>query len=176
MKRFVRIVLIASLLAVAASALAEPAGFSTFDYVPGRTVNEKYLVYTFPDIALYVPMEWEGRFDIEQRDDGVSFYQSASREKYLEEGMEGGGFLFELRASEDESFREVPAYAYLGYSENAALHFYLMLPSDYPAWPDEAVADEYNAMAEQIDIIVEKARIAPSLDFYPGESTDAGMS
>ena len=177
MKRFVLIVLIAALLAAAVSALAEADGFSAFDYVQGETVNGNYLTFTFPDIALLIPMEWRDRLVVEQGDDGVSFYHAASREKYLEEGLEGGGFLFELCASADEAdIAELPASAYLGYSENAGLHFYLLLPSDYPAWPDAPARAEYDAMAAQIDLVVEKARIAPSLNFYPGESTDAGMS
>ena len=175
MKRIISI-LIASLFVAALAALAEAPQFSPFDYVPGETANGTYLVYSFPDIRLYLPMEWKGKITVEQGDDGIAFYQTDSYERYREEGIPGGGFLFELCASGDEGFRELPAWEYLGYSENAGLHFYLALPSDYPAYPDDAVREEYDAMAGQIGVVAEKARIAPSLNFYPGESTDAGMS
>ena len=172
MKRLISMLLAALLIAL--PAFAEE--FSPFDHREQQTANGAYLVYAFPDIALYLPMDWQGRFTAEQRDDGMAFFETASYEQYLAEGIEGGGLLFELRASADEGFRELPAFASLGYSENAGLYFYLVLPSDYPAYPDDAIRAEYDAMAGDIDGIVEKARIAPSLSFYPGESTDAGMS
>lgn len=167
MKRIISAFLV--MLFFTLSAFAEEAGFSTFDYKYGHAGSSS-ICYIFPDIMLYMPLEWEGRITAEQSETGVSFYQTASLEKYAEEGLEGGGFLFKLCASEDEGFRELPAYAYLGYSENVSLHFYLMLPSDYCAYlQDEAICAEYNEMAGAIDTIVEKAKIKPSLSFYPAD-------
>ena len=140
-----------------------------YDYV-------KY--YDFPDISLYLPVSWEGRFTVETDDYGVAFYQTASYEKYLEEGLEGGGFLFRLGASEDESFRDLLAYQYLGYSENASMHFYLTLPPEYTAYPETDVMEDYEDMAGSMETIIKMVRIAPSLSFYTDglESTDTGMS
>ena len=171
MKRIVSI-LTALLLAVL-PALAEPS-FSTFDHVIGRAGGGRFIFYDFPDVTLYLPAEWEGLFTVEQDETGAAFYHTASREKYLEEGFGGGGFLFKLCASADEGFRDLPAYADLGYSENAGLHFYLMLPSDYPAYPDEAIRAEYDEMAGQIQaVVVESASVAPNMSFYPGN--DIGL-
>ena len=176
MKRIVTLLLV--LLLAALPALAESAGFTTFDHVYGHA-GSQWIYYGFPDISLFMPLDWEGRITIEHGKDGFAFFQSASYDKYLAEHIPNGGFLFELRASADESFRELPAYAYLGYSENAGLHFYLLLPTDYPAWPDDAdIRAEYDEMAGQISLIVEKAKIEPNMSFYTEgvEWTDAGMS
>ncbi|MBR2571340.1 MAG: hypothetical protein IKE30_04350 [Clostridia bacterium] len=165
MKRIVSVLLI--LLFTALPLHAEQAAFSAFDFVCGHAGSD-WICYIFPDITLYMPLAWEGRITAVQDSSGVSFYQTASLEKYAEEGVEGGGFLFRLCASEDESFRDLPAYADLGYSENVGLHFYLTLPSDYPAYPgDEAVRAEYDEMAKETDTIREDAEIGPNMSFYP---------
>lgn len=177
MKRVVSI-LIALLLAVL-PALAENEQFSTFDHAILHTVNGKYVVYEFPDIMLYVPINWEASATVEQGDDGIAFYHTGSLEKWAEAGIEHGGFLCELCASEDESFRELPAYEYLGFSENAGLHFYLVVPSDYPAYiDDETIRAEYDEMHNQIDEIVDMSRISKSIRYYTDDvvTTDAGMS
>ena len=104
--------------------------------------------------------------------------QSLSPYEYVTGSAGGGRFLFRLCASEDEGFRDLPAYEYLGYSDNAGLHFYLTLPPEYTAYQEDAIMADYNDMAEDLDTIIEMARIAPSLNFYTDDlvSTDAGMS
>ena len=172
MRRLIAVFLV--MLFVALCASAEETEFSTFDFEYAHAGSTS-ICYIFPDITLYMPLAWEGRITVEQSETGVSFYQTASLEKFVEEGLEEGGFLFRLCASEDESFRELPAYAYLGYSENVGLHFYLRLPSDYPAYPaDEAIRAEYDEMEGAVDTIVEQAEIEPSMSFYPpdGEPLD----
>lgn len=176
MKRFT-VILVALLLAVL-PAMAQQS-FSPYDFVTGSAGGGRFLYYDFPDISLLLPKEWEGLFTVEQDADGVTFYQTASYNKFLEDGLgTGGGFLFRLSASENEDFRDLPAYEYLGYSENAGLHFYLVLPPEYTAYQEDGIMAEYNRMAEDIDFIIENARIAPSLSFYRDnlESTDPGMS
>ena len=175
MRRVISALLVMLLLSL--PAMAEHS-FSPYDYVTGSAGGGRYLYYDFPDISLYLPVSWEGRFTVETDDYGVAFYQTASYEKYLEEGLEGGGFLFRLGASEDESFRDLLAYQYLGYSENAGLHFYLTLPPEYTACLEDDVMADYEDMAGFLETIIEMVRIAPSLSFYTDglESTDAGMS
>ena len=167
MKRI--LALLIALLILALPALAETAEFSPYDYQTGYAGSNS-IYYDFPDLELYLPREWEDALTVEQTEDGVSFYQTASHEKYLEEGIASGGFLFQLRASADESFRDLPAYEYLGYSENASLHFYALLPSDYPAWTgDAAIQAEYDSMSRQVPAALEKAKIRKSAWFYPGD-------
>ncbi len=177
MKRIISIVLLILMLAAPALAGAEPS-FSPYDYVTGSAGGGRFLYYDFPDISLCLPAAWEGRFTVVVDEFGVAFYHTASYEKFLEEGLEGGGFLFRLCASADEGFRDLLAYEYLGYSENAGLHFYLTLPPEYTAYQEEAIMADYNEMAEDLETIVEMARIAPSLTFYTDDlvRTDAGMS
>ena len=169
MKRVFSAILILLLIA-SLPAVAEQS-FSTFDYVTGSAGGVRFIYYDFPDVTLNLPAEWQGLYTVEQDETGVTFCQTASHEKYLEEGIKSGGFLFKLCASEDEGFRGLPAYEYLGYSENAGLHFYLMLPSDYPAYvEDDAVKAEYDRMSgDIIPVVAGKARVAPNMSFYPGD-------
>ena len=177
MKRL--IALLAVLIIAVMPAMAEAGEFSPYDYHIMYTANGKYVVYDFPDVMLYLPIEWEKRITVEQTDTGVAFFQTASYEKFLEDGLPKGGFLFKLRTSEDESFRERPQYEYIGFSENANLHFYLGLPSDYQAYVyDAAIRAEYDGMSKQISQIAGMAKISKSMHFYTDgiEHTDAGMS
>ena len=177
MKRLI-VLLLALLLAL--PAFAEQTDFTPYDYQIMHTADGHSVVYAFPDITLIIPINWETAATVEQSENGIAFYQTASLEKYREQGLEGGGFLCELCASEDEDFRELPAYRYLGYSESAGLHFYLVVPSDYPAYmEDEAIRAEYDEMHGQIDSIVEKAQIKKNSHFYPEIIegwTDSGRS
>lgn len=174
MKRL--IILLVILLFAVMPAVAE---FTPYDYHIMYTANGNYVVYDFPDIMLYIPIEWEDAITVEQTDTGLAFFQTASYDKFLEDGLPKGGFLFKLRASEDEGFRELPEYEYIGFSENAGLHFYLSMPSDYQAYVyDDDIRAEYDAMNKQIAGIAEMAKIHRSMHFYPEgiESTDPGMS
>ena len=166
MKRFIILLI---LLLTMLPAIAETS-LSPYDYVTGSADGGKYLYYEFPDVLLYLPASWEGRFTVETDEYGVAFYQTASYEKYLEEGLDGGGFLFRLGADEDESFRDLPAYEYLGYSENAGLYFYLTLPPEYTAYPEDGIMADYEDMAGALEAIIEMARIAPKTSPCPGDA------
>ena len=177
MKRLIAL-FFAALIAVM-PALAEAVEFTPYDYHILYSGNGKYVIYEFPDIMLYLPIEWEEAITVEQADNGVAFFQTASYDRFLADGLPKGGFLFRLRASEDESFRELPEYEYLGFSKNAKLHFYLSLPSDYEAYVyDPVIRAEYDEMHRQISHIAEMAKISKSMHFYTDDivSTDAGMS
>ena len=177
MKRLIAL-FFAALIAVM-PALAEAVEFTPYDYHILYSGNGNYVIYEFPDIMLYLPIEWEEAITVEQADNGVAFFQTASYDRFLADGLPKGGFLFRLRASEDEGFRELPEYEYLGFSKNAKLHFYLSLPSDYEAYVyDPDIRAEYDGMHRQICRIAETAKISKSMHFYTEgmESTDAGMS
>lgn len=172
-------VLLAVLLLAVLPALAEAAAFTPYDWHVKYTANGQYVVYEFPDIMLFLPIEWEKAITVEQTETGAAFFQTASYDRFLEDGLPKGGFLFKLRASGDESFRDRPEYEYLGFSENANLHFYLSLPSDYQAYVyDDGIRAEYDAMHKQIGRIAETAKISKSMHFYTEgiEHTDPGMS
>ena len=176
MKRLITLLVVLSLAVLPAVAAED---FTPFDYHIMYTANGNYIVYDFPDIMLYIPTEWEDAITVEQTDTGLAFFQTASYDKFLADGLPEGGFLFKLRSSEDESFRELPEYEYIGFSENAGLYFYLSLPSDYQAYVYDAdIRAEYDAMSKQIGTIAEMAKISRSMHFYTDDivSTDAGMS
>ena len=162
MKRLITLFVI--LLFAAMPAVAE---FTPYDYHIMYTANGKYIVYDFPDVMLYIPIEWKDAITVEQTDTGLAFFQTANYDKFLEDGLPKGGFLFKFRASEDERFRDLPEYEYIGFSENAGLHFYLSLPSDYQAYVYNAdIRAEYDAMSKQIAAIAEMAKISRSMHFY----------
>lgn len=153
MKRF--LILMLALLIVALPALAETSSFGYYDDV----LEDGSLIYYFEDLSLQLPAEWAGKLYVEESGNGASFYQKASYEKYKEEGLGGGGFLFSLGASVNDSFTELPAYAYLGFCEDSCMNYYLQLPSDYPAYMQDDIRAEYDAMSAQIDYVVEHVDI-----------------
>ncbi len=163
----VLITLLTSLLLLFVPASAE--AMTEFDYTDDIT-EEGCPIYYFPEISLKLPVNWRGKVMAIKGEKGTSFYQTASYEKYREEGMEEGGFLFMLGASVNHSFSELPSFEYLGFCEESAMNYYLMLPSDYPAYNDPAIRAEYDAMYSQIDYVVENADI-----YSEDKSSDSGI-
>ncbi|MBQ6504547.1 MAG: hypothetical protein IJI57_11610 [Flexilinea sp.] len=122
-------------------------------------------IYYFRDLSLTLPASWRGRVMALQDDHRTSFYQTASYQKYQDEGNGKGGFLFRLSASVNSDFTQLPAYKYLGFSESSVLNYYLRLPTDYRAYNDPSIRAEYDAMFRQIDDVVNSAY------FYPSQET-----
>ena len=131
---------------------------SVFDYTDD-ILEDGCPIYYFPEISLKLPVNWNGKVMAIKGEKGTSFYQTASYEKYQEEGIDGGGFLFMLGASVNSSFSELPSFEYVGFCEDSAMNYYLMLPTDYPAYDEPAIRAEYDAMACQIDYVVAHADI-----------------
>lgn len=153
MKRFIAIAL--ALMLFALPALADPMG--PFDYTDDIT-EDGCPIYYFQDLSLKLPAEWLGRVFALPGENSVSFYQRASYEKYLEEGIEGGGFLFSLGACVNDSFTQLPSYEYLGFSESSVMNYYLELPTDYPAYMQDDIRSEYDAFCAQIGYVVENVQ------------------
>ena len=165
MKRFIALVL--ALVLLAFPVCAEPTPRSQFDYTDD-ILEDGTLVYYFQDMALHLPADWQGKVMAEKGVSGVNFYQKASHEKYLEEGIHNGGFLFQLGACVNQSFTNFPSYKYLGFCESTAMNYYLMLPTDYPAYDEQPIRDEYDKMFGEIDYIVE------NVEFYEKKSAENG--
>ncbi len=145
---------------------------STFDYVKGMTGENT--TYMFNDLMLILPADWDGKITVETKEQGVYFYQSESYERYMEDGMPGGGFLCSLSASKDDSYTSLPSYRFLGISDISGLHYYLSLPSDYPAYMEGDIPAEYDRMLEQVDYIVENVKFfseGPGLSGHESGST-----
>lgn len=127
MKRFVSLLLIALLATL--PALAEEA-----------------LIYRTADVELPLPASWSERVLILPTATGATFYQKASYDRYMEEGIPGGGYLFSLGASVNKSFEDLDSYIYLGFSESSAMNYFLVLPTDYPAYMEDETRAEWDAM------------------------------
>ena len=161
MKRLTALLL--ALLALALPALAEP--MALLDYTDD-ILEDGSPIYYFQELSLKLPADWRGKVMAMPGEGGVRFYHVASHEKYAAEGVEGGGFLFMLGASVNGSFSQLPRFEYLGFSEASAMNYYLQLPSDYPAYPEDGIRAEYDAMSAQIDDVVQ------NVEFYPGTGAE----
>lgn len=161
MKRLTTLLL--ALLALALPALAEP--MALLDYTDD-ILEDGSPIYYFQELSLKLPADWRGKVMAMPGEAGVRFYQIASHEKYAAEGVDSGGFLFMLGASVNGSFSQLPRFEYLGFSEASAMNYYLQLPSDYPAYPEEGIQAEYDAMCAQIDDVVQ------DVEFYPGTGAE----
>ena len=118
---------------------------------------EPELVCYFEDIELHLPAGWTGSVLMLPTATGAAFYQKASYDRYMQDGLEGGGFLFSLGACVNNSYQELPSYIDLGLSERSAMHYYLELPTDYPAYMEDDIRAEYDAMHAQIRGIAQGA-------------------
>jgi len=126
-------------------------------------------IYYFEELSLTLPADWAGKVMANEEDSGTAFYQKASYDAYKAEGIDGGGFLFRLCASVNGSFSQLPAFEYLGFSEESAMNYYLELPSDYPAYMgDNVIRAEYDAMLAEIDFVVSHAA------FYQKDADNSG--
>ena len=156
MKRLIALLLALVLFLFALPALAEPMSY--LDYTDD-ILEDGSPIYYFPELSLRLPADWRGKVMALRHDGSTAFYQTASYEKYRAEGLDGGGFLFSLGCSVNGSFSQLPAFEYLGFSEESYLNYYLELPTDYPAYNEPAIRAEYDAMHAQIDYVVQNARL-----------------
>jgi len=151
--------LLIALMLLSLSALAEPTDY--LDYTED-ILEDGSPIYDFPELSLRLPADWRDKVTAVRENGGTAFYQTGSYTRYKDEGIDGGGFLFALGVSKDGSFSALPAFRYLGFSEASALNYYLMLPTDYPAYMgDDAVRAEYDAMYAQLD------DVAANVSFHP---------
>lgn len=111
---------------------------------------ESELVYRTEDVELHLPASWNERILILPTPTGATFYQKASYDRFMEEGLTGGGFLFSLEGSVDHSFEELPSFIYLGFCEQSAMNYFLELPTDYPAYMDDEIRAEWDDMHNMI--------------------------
>ena len=145
---------------------AEPEPRSMFDYTDD-ILEDGSLIYYFEELSLRMPADWRGKLTVVQHQSGVSFYQKASNDKYREEDIWTGGFLFQLGASVNQSFTYLPSFRYLGFSEQSAMNYYLRLPTDYPAYNDPEIRAEYDKMFSQIDYVVKNVELTRRMPGLP---------
>ena len=79
MKRFLALLIALVLLISPVYATSTTGSF--FDFTDDILENGD-LIYYFQEMSLQLPGEWRGKIMTEQLDNGVSFYQKSSHEKY----------------------------------------------------------------------------------------------
>ena len=178
-------VLLLALMFAALPALADtaPTGLAFTTDV----AEDGSLVFYFDDLEMRLPPEWSDKVVGLPGDSCFGFYHRASYEAYKAEGLEGGGFLFSLGASVNHDFADLPSFRYLGFCENSCMNYFFVLPSDYPAYMQDDIRAEYDAMYAQIDQIADSVVIygeeesapqtqpAPPLDAQPETEPSAGQ-
>lgn len=172
MKRLIATILALLLIVLPAFAFAAGLEFTT------ETLQDGSLVFHFDDLSLTLPSGWADKVLAMPTGSGLSFYQRESYERYQVEGLEGGGFLFSLGASVNGSFSELPSFKYLGFSEKSAMNYYFVLPTDYPAYMEDSVRAEYDAMSAQVEAIAQSVVIygEEATQEAVAESGDSGVS
>lgn len=123
---------------------------------------ESELIYRTEDVELHLPGSWAEKVLILPAINGATFYQKASYDKYMEEGIPGGGYLFTLGGCVNSDFEHLPSFIYLGFCEDSAMNYYLELPTDYPAYMDDEICAEWDDMHNMMRGIAQGAVIRGS--------------
>lgn len=117
-------------------------------------------VFTWNEITLVIPIEWEGKYIIKEEANGVSFYQKASCE--IESSL---GYLCGIYKSDAYS-NTGTGDTMLAYTQ-AGMCYYLMQPTDLACYTEEeSIIEEYNALLRQVPWIAGSVQIAAENVFY----------
>lgn len=110
-------------------------------------------VFTWQEISVTLPDTWQGKYVMEETEDGFFIYQKASYET-----LEGTGYLCGfVRLKEWMNYGM--GETLIAYTDGGDL-YYLMQPTDFPCVTEEgACAEEYQAMAEQVTEIAGSIKI-----------------
>lgn len=118
-------------------------GASTGANIGTETTNaEGQTVYTYEEISVIIPEEWQGKYMIQESEDGISFFQTASHEK-----TEGLGFLCGFYRADNMVDQSAGAMQ-LAYTGDTM--YYYQEPTDVNCYyEDEQIVGEYSAMMEK---------------------------
>lgn len=109
--------------------------------------------YTLGSITITFPENWEGKYLLEEQDNGFTVYQKSSYDVQM-----GAGFLFWIGESDTPEYN-LPAGRILAYTEDKA--YMIIYPSDVPyIYDDDAIAREYEEMALGMESIERSLQIA----------------
>ena len=96
--------------------------------------------YTWNDVTIIIPEEWDGKYVIKESKDDLAFFQRASVEK--DETM---GWLGSISIRKDY-YNDIPGTTLIGYTVDGVF-YYLTYPTDVTFFAeDEAIASEYMSM------------------------------
>ncbi len=108
-----------------------------------ENVFSKGNTFIWEEITISIPDFWEGKYQIEQNENGFSLIQTASSEK-----QEGMGFLFGFYRT-DRVVLEEPAATLLAYTDTQT--YYMSQPTDVSYYfEDKQISEEYQKMYEYI--------------------------
>lgn len=120
--------------------------------------SDDSLIYYFEEVAVVLPADWKGKFDVVTDGNSVTFYHKASHEKWQEKYGQDGGKLFTLSCSVNHDFSELPDFTYIGFSEQSVMNYFMIFPTDFQAYTeDESVAREFQQMNAEIDYVKQHA-------------------
>lgn len=146
-----------------------------------NVLSDGSLIYYFEEVAVTLPADWQGKFEIVTTDNSAAFYHKASHEKWQEKYGEDGGKLFTLSCTINHDFSELPDFTYIGFSEDSVMNYFMIFPTDFQAYTeDEAVAAEFQQMNAEIDFVKQNAYMlsegAPVGVPASGSSADIGTA
>ena len=123
-----------------------------------NVLSDGSLIYYFEEVAVTLPADWKGKFDIVTTDNSAVFYHKASHEKWQEKYEMDGGRLFTLSCTVNHDFSQLPDFTYIGFSEESVMNYFLVFPTDFQAYTeDPAVAEEFQQMNEEINFVKQHA-------------------
>lgn len=155
------------IMLMASSVYGSADGSEYMEFTDNELVDGS-LIYYFKELAITLPADWKGKFDIEINGNNATFYHKASREKWMTSNGTDGGKLFTLSCSVNDDFAELPDFSYIGFSDESAMNYFMIFPTDVQAYMDDnTIAEEFQQMNSEIDFVKENARMLGT-----GEKTD----
>ena len=155
------------IMLMASSVYGSADGSEYMEFTDNELVDGS-LIYYFKELAITLPADWKGKFDIEINGNNATFYHKASREKWRASNGTDGGKLFTLSCSVNDDFAELPDFSYIGFSDESAMNYFMIFPTDVQAYMDDnTIAEEFQQMNSEIDFVKENARMLGT-----GEKTD----
>ena len=123
-----------------------------------NVLSDGSLIYYFEEVAVTLPADWQGKFEIVTTDNSAAFYHKASHEKWQEKYGQEGGKLFTLSCTVNHDFQELPDFTYIGFSDQSVMNYFMIFPTDFQAYTDDpAIAAEFQQMNTEIDFVKQHA-------------------
>ena len=118
--------------------------------------------YTWNDITVIIPEEWDGKYTIKESEDELAFFQKASVEK--DEIM---GWLCSI-SIRNEYNNDIPGSSLIAYTKDGKF-YYMAMPTDVTFFAeDEAIANEYMNMMKLCEWIAGSMSCADENICYDG--------
>ena len=127
---------------------------------PVNLIEYEGETYTWNEITITIPVDWEERYIIKEEANGFSFYQKASND--IEESL---GYLCGIYKS--NSYSNAGAGDTLVAYTDEGVCYYLMQPTDVTCYTeDETIVEDYRMMMERVPWIASGVQIALKNVFY----------